>query len=320
MGKLLLFIVSFLLVTSCKTYEGQVKFQEQGNLLNYYDKIKQQSVKDLEAIASQMRTNRITFEDSKNVDNILRRKNVTVGFGSRMQKVIKDQEKEPVKLNEFELKLTEEFFEFLDESKDFEEVKLFLNSKVKQVVETGILNEREKKKLIIMISSVITGGDFIKDNVDLLAAHEEIGENELIGKKVKLGNNKVAERRGVQFNRRCFRYGGRVFESRRCPAYTTLIGRDRHYFKSCCKITNSSLTRYLGVIWAVALVEPTPLGEAAAGIITAGIGLYLVHRATHRPHCIAIYVKRCKRPSPCASCLQFCVTQGYWDFHNCPLK
>ena len=68
----------------------------------------------------------------------------------------------------------------------------------------------------------------------------------------------------------------------------------------------------LAGIWAIAIVEPTPIGEAVALVATGIIGSYLVITSAE---CINKYVdcKLYSSRSDCANCLHFCVVQGYWN-------
>ena len=99
----------------------------------------------------------------------------------------------------------------------------------------------------------------------------------------------------------------------------------------------SSGTTTLGTIWIVALAEPTPFGEVGASAATIVIGSWLaaqiiydfatdIYDSYHSgssydeetaDHCQRLY-QLCYGYK-CATCLQFCNTQGYWDFDNCPL-
>ena len=68
----------------------------------------------------------------------------------------------------------------------------------------------------------------------------------------------------------------------------------------------------LATVWAIAIAEPTPVGEAVATVLTGIVGSYLV---ITRAECISKYVN-CKLYSSntnCSDCLHFCVVQGYWN-------
>nr|WP_295931991.1 hypothetical protein [uncultured Dyadobacter sp.] len=86
----------------------------------------------------------------------------------------------------------------------------------------------------------------------------------------------------------------------------------------------------LSAIAVPALAEPTPVGEivlAAATVVYAGIYIFdqiayinYLRGQTTREHCILMFT-RCvtNKPNlPCSTCLQYCNTQGEWDFVNCP--
>ncbi len=70
---------------------------------------------------------------------------------------------------------------------------------------------------------------------------------------------------------------------------------------------------WLGAIWTIAIAEPTPVGEAVAGVITGAVaGYYAITRA----ECISKYVDCRTYDSPkkdCSSCLRYCITQGNWN-------
>lgn len=72
---------------------------------------------------------------------------------------------------------------------------------------------------------------------------------------------------------------------------------------------------FLAAVWAIAITEPTPFGEAVASALTVIIGAYLI---LSRTECIENYVECVfDNPSPsCADCLHFCVVQGFWP-HYC---
>jgi hypothetical protein len=94
---------------------------------------------------------------------------------------------------------------------------------------------------------------------------------------------------------------------------------------------NQQFTGALLTAYALPLgFEPTQIGKvviAGAAVIYAGLYIYsqltvidYLRDNPHRQHCITLY-ERCATntpSSPCSSCLQFCNTQGYWDFSNCP--
>ncbi len=68
----------------------------------------------------------------------------------------------------------------------------------------------------------------------------------------------------------------------------------------------------LATLWAVGLIEPTPVGEAVALIATGIVGSYLI---ITRAECVNKYV-HCKMYSSrtdCDNCLHYCVVQGYWN-------
>ena len=70
---------------------------------------------------------------------------------------------------------------------------------------------------------------------------------------------------------------------------------------------------WLGAVWGVALIEPTPIGEAVAGAITGVVASYYV---LTRAECIAKYVD-CRNydsyKKPCSDCLHYCIVQGNWN-------
>lgn len=83
-------------------------------------------------------------------------------------------------------------------------------------------------------------------------------------------------------------------------------------------------------VLSIALVEPTQIGKimlATTGAIIAGLYIYnqltvidYLRENPNTEHCISLYTKCATNTpsSPCSTCLQFCNTQGYWDFYNCP--
>ena len=70
---------------------------------------------------------------------------------------------------------------------------------------------------------------------------------------------------------------------------------------------------WLGTVWAIAVAEPTPVGEAIAGVATVAVaGYYAITRA----ECISKYYDCRMYDSPekdCSTCLQYCITQGDWN-------
>lgn len=65
----------------------------------------------------------------------------------------------------------------------------------------------------------------------------------------------------------------------------------------------------LAQVWTIALIEPTPIGETVATILTVGIlGYYAITRAD----CIDEYV-RCGGGWQCSDCLHYCIVQGNWN-------
>lgn len=70
---------------------------------------------------------------------------------------------------------------------------------------------------------------------------------------------------------------------------------------------------WLGTVWAIAIAEPTPVGEAIAGVVTGAVaGYYAITRA----ECISKYYDCKTYDSPkkdCSTCLQYCITQGNWN-------
>ena len=68
----------------------------------------------------------------------------------------------------------------------------------------------------------------------------------------------------------------------------------------------------LAGVWAIAIAEPTPIGEAVALVLTGIIGSYLI---ITRADCIIAYVD-CTTYTPnkdCSTCLHRCVTTGDWN-------
>lgn len=68
----------------------------------------------------------------------------------------------------------------------------------------------------------------------------------------------------------------------------------------------------LAGIWAIAIAEPTPIGEAVALVATGIIGSYYV---LTRADCINEYVN-CKlytSNTNCSDCLHYCIVKGDWN-------
>ena len=84
----------------------------------------------------------------------------------------------------------------------------------------------------------------------------------------------------------------------------------------------------LSTLVTIALLEPTPIGEIVVGSIILTVFIYQAvntfEEDRNREHCIKLY-EQCvttfgPKNMPCSQCEQFCITQGYWDFLNCPLN
>lgn len=69
----------------------------------------------------------------------------------------------------------------------------------------------------------------------------------------------------------------------------------------------------LATVWEIALVEPSPIGEIVAFLLTVGYVSYFI---VTRADCIEKYVD-CKDysayPSLSGACLNYCIVQGYWN-------
>jgi len=68
----------------------------------------------------------------------------------------------------------------------------------------------------------------------------------------------------------------------------------------------------LAGVWALAVAEPTPVGEAVALVLTGIVGSYYV---ITRADCIAAYVDCVLYSSNnnCSDCLHYCIVQGNWN-------
>lgn len=75
----------------------------------------------------------------------------------------------------------------------------------------------------------------------------------------------------------------------------------------------------------------TPIGKIMVGFLTFNLWLYSIYEMSTedrdsgtRDHCRLLF-EQCVddfgyKNLPCSTCLQFCNTQGYWDFDNCGLN
>lgn len=84
-------------------------------------------------------------------------------------------------------------------------------------------------------------------------------------------------------------------------------------------------TRFLTTTWAIAVGEPTPTGEIVASVITVIVGGILLYEVitcsdtsgstggSRYEYCQNKF-ENCYSPIPngCGTCLQYCLTQGYW--------
>jgi hypothetical protein len=68
----------------------------------------------------------------------------------------------------------------------------------------------------------------------------------------------------------------------------------------------------LATVWAIAIAEPTPVGEAVATVLTGIVGSYLV---ITRADCISeyVYCKTFTSKTNCGDCLHYCIVQGNWN-------
>lgn len=70
---------------------------------------------------------------------------------------------------------------------------------------------------------------------------------------------------------------------------------------------------WLSGVWAVALVEPTPVGEAVAIIVSIGVASYYI---LTRADCIDEYedcIQYSANPRDCYACFRYCTAQGVWN-------
>jgi len=67
--------------------------------------------------------------------------------------------------------------------------------------------------------------------------------------------------------------------------------------------------KIFATIWALANMEPTPIEEAVAVVLTGIVGSYLV---LTKAECIEeyVYCKLYTSNNNCGDCLHFCVVQG----------
>lgn len=68
----------------------------------------------------------------------------------------------------------------------------------------------------------------------------------------------------------------------------------------------------LATVWALAIAEPTPIGEGVALVLTGIVGSYYV---ITRADCISAYVDCVLYSSNnnCSDCLHYCIVQGDWN-------
>ena len=100
--------------------------------------------------------------------------------------------------------------------------------------------------------------------------------------------------------------------------------------KTRSELISDSCRKFLAATWAIAVGEPTPTGEIVASVVTVYIGAMIMYEvivckkssSANRAECQDKYYD-CVHDTwdqDCSTCLQYCITQGYWPQSMCSKK
>lgn len=287
MRKIILLLLSFIVISCNENIEKDFPYN--------YEEYSNNLINELNSLGENLRDNNRYFNDSNSVEKALfevfgESSSISNDYKLKINNFKANYQKKTFKNKRTEIHrtLVSKIQNLLMGSNNIDEYEKGL-TKLFNELEKKDIDKSEKHKNLIYLKTQITFLKFISSNADLFPPPNFSSSSEEHSQKNSYSNQKCRKNSDCPKGKIC------------CEGY--------------CRYPTASdmCPAWLGAMWGVALVEPTPFGEAAAGVVSGVVGGYYV---LTRSGCIAEYVK-CKYRNTnedCSRCLQFCIVQGEWCY------
>ncbi len=286
--KKIIILLSVLAIVSCKTTEiEQVQYRDNAKGLNG------ELFGELEKIGNNLRNQKSNFNNKTSV-NLAIKEIYGNELVEKVEKLRLKRRKYKINQpNDFHSKNLKKVQELIIKSKNLRDYAFGLKELYSEVINNKKLKKDKKNRELNYLRTQITFAYYLNTNYDLFPV---IGISKFRGRQSSsaprpCGNNNDCESLGSDMV--CYR--GYCVPKSECGSF----GRGE-----------------LSAVWAVALVEPTPVGEVVATVVTAAVVVkVVVDKVIDVKYCIDKYndcIEYSKYPNKCYDCFRYCTGQGIW--------